>query len=343
MNSSLLNTLLKRAQTYESIASRTWSIFWGWVGVEKEHQMNGSLVLGGYDRAKVKGGNLPQKLMYSQDRRTSLVIYVTDIIMGFPDGNLTNIYGGSGDTALPMCILPDLKWIQLPDGIWNNFRANVGGTYLSYSRSVLSSGEPSLYLAENVYAGNISFRLSSGLQITIPNHQLIIPDRTVDQRGQIVFNDSTREIMVCKKANNSGMPHLGSAFLTSAYMMIDYDEGEFTLWEANATTNEDLVAVDHLDTACVPSPAPSPRFSGGSIGGIVIGSVAFAGIIACVIWFLIRRKRRRQDKTADEQKPYAKAELESNNQPRSPQELDSEELLPKELSGNETALGQTNI
>ncbi|KKZ61596.1 hypothetical protein EMCG_00579 [[Emmonsia] crescens] len=39
------------------ISSRTWSLFWGQQGLEAFHQMEGNLVLGGYDRAKIKGDN----------------------------------------------------------------------------------------------------------------------------------------------------------------------------------------------------------------------------------------------------------------------------------------------
>lgn len=43
--------------------------------------------------------------------------------------------------------------------------------------------------------------------------------------------------------NAGDFPLLGQTFLTSAYIMVDYDKNEFTLWQANATSDEDLVVM----------------------------------------------------------------------------------------------------
>ncbi len=53
-NSTLLNALVLA----KVIASRTWGYSQGWTGAEAEHQIDGSLVLGGYDAAKAKGSNV---------------------------------------------------------------------------------------------------------------------------------------------------------------------------------------------------------------------------------------------------------------------------------------------
>ena len=51
------STLLNRLSAAGLIASRAWGYYQGWTGAETQHQLDGSLVLGGYDEAKTIGQN----------------------------------------------------------------------------------------------------------------------------------------------------------------------------------------------------------------------------------------------------------------------------------------------
>lgn len=46
-------TVLSALQTRHQIASRVWSMFYGLTGVDADAQLDGVLVLGGYDHAKM--------------------------------------------------------------------------------------------------------------------------------------------------------------------------------------------------------------------------------------------------------------------------------------------------
>lgn len=85
----------------------------------------------------------------------------------------------------------------------------------------------------------------------------MIPDLYVNPSGTTYFNDSTRELMLNPLAapNNNDFPLLGQTFLSSAYMMVNYDTNQFTLWQANATEMQDLVAIAPSST-CKPSNSP---------------------------------------------------------------------------------------
>lgn len=138
------------------------------------------------------------------------------------------------------------------------------------------------------------------------------------------------------------MPILGRYFLTAAYVAANEDAGEFTLWEANPTTKEDLVAVDEenkvlkAEATCTPKPTASAvpdasddkdegndkvdsgkdsekSSSDGSSTENGISTAAVAGIstsvavvavasIGILIWWCMRRRRRRA---------AAKAEIEN--------------------------------
>jgi len=126
-NSTLLNTL----KSAKLIASNSWGLFWGLVGETTSSQMDGALVLGGYDAAKAMGPNYTQSI--STSGGCNLFVIVTAINMTFPNGTTYNILGSSHGAALRFCLIPSLRIMTLPFDLWRNFAANAGGTYIGRS------------------------------------------------------------------------------------------------------------------------------------------------------------------------------------------------------------------
>lgn len=87
--------------------------------------------------------------------------------------------------------------------------------------------------------------LSSGLQIRIPNHQLILPDYHISSQGEIIVNGSDRVVLInsLQAINLYDMPQLGQPFLSSAYLLVNEDTAQFTLWKSNPTTTRNLLAI----------------------------------------------------------------------------------------------------
>ena len=127
INSTLLNALVDA----KMLASRSWSVFWGLTGADSSSQMDGSLVLGGYDLAKTTGTNHTSS--FSQAPGCSLLVTVTNIEMNFPNGTDFNVLGSSHGAALRMCVKPDYPIITIPEDIWNVFEGYAGGSYIGRS------------------------------------------------------------------------------------------------------------------------------------------------------------------------------------------------------------------
>lgn len=144
-NSTLLNALYSAG----AIASRSWSLFWGLHGADAWSQMDGTLVLGGYDSSKVTGDNFTDHLTIDKGCITSFLVTVTDIVMNLPDGSHVSIIGPSSGSALKACIIPDFPLITIPQNVWSGFSNHSGGTYLG--RTLGIGGYGMLYAAENVY------------------------------------------------------------------------------------------------------------------------------------------------------------------------------------------------
>lgn len=150
------------------------------------------------------------------------------------------------------------------------------------------------------------------MDITIPNHQLVVPNYGYDTQGSITaFNASTaNEVLInsLQDTNKNDMPLLGRAFLSSAYLMVDQDNQQFTLAEVNATSNQKIVSngppVCQSSSAAgatnSPTISPTPAtthqgISTGVIVGAVVGSAVALALCLGAILLLRRRRRTRQE------------------------------------------------
>ena len=200
------------------------------------------------------------------------------------------------------------------------------------------------------YDGNLTFNIYPDLEITIPDHQLVVPDIEVNPQGQEgVSNYSTYvEVLInsLQAVNVNDMPRFGRPFLSSAYLLVDNDHQQFTLWASQQSESSDLVEMG--PPACrppvappvptsTPIAAPPPSSSAGSgpskasIAGSVIGGLAAISLF-CGAYLLQKRRRRLQqrrdqalqagpaiDATYADISACNKAEMPSDRQP--PQEL----------------------
>ncbi|KLJ07288.1 hypothetical protein EMPG_17236 [Blastomyces silverae] len=275
----------------KKIASRTWSLFWGWQGLEASHQMKGNLVLGGYDRAKIKGDNFTRDFVDAKECTSELMVYVKQIYITTWYGDRTDVYESSGST-LNACIRPDLSPISLPDPIFNNFKRSLPGKYLGPADGIYD--DSIVHDSKDIFRGNLTFTLDSGLSITVPNHQLVLPNIVINRDGHQTFANDSRVIPI-HNAGRQGAS-LGQSFLSSAYIHVNNDLKKFSIWQANPTEETDLVGV--AAASCDPDSAndsssenSGSKLGGGAIAGIVIGVVAGIALAGLAIWFLIWRKR----------------------------------------------------
>ena len=115
------STFLSALSTLGLIASKTVSIFSGLAGTNGN--MDGSLVIGGYDSAKFSGPSLSNPIQlqntnpaseFINNCGTGLFVSVQDISLNLPNGSTPSILGGNFSTGLSMCIDPAYPGITLP-------------------------------------------------------------------------------------------------------------------------------------------------------------------------------------------------------------------------------------
>ncbi|TGO57721.1 hypothetical protein BOTNAR_0195g00060 [Botryotinia narcissicola] len=122
---------------------------------------------------------------------------------------------------------------------------------------------------------------------------------------------------------------LGRYILTAAYLMVNHDENTFTLWQANPSTAADIVPTVSKDTAqscanvtsngtvvvngtLTTEPGASDTtgsshsatdakseeqtsLSHGALAGIAVGIIAVVVILAGVAWYMLRKKKLKQE------------------------------------------------
>jgi hypothetical protein len=136
-NSTLLNHLVDTGQ----IASRVWSIFWGrmWTA----DQVDGSVVLGGYNSKLVIGENYTFPLDYNVCFN-GLKVSITEIVLNRRNGKDDSIQ--QPQVVYQCCIVPQRQFLfEVPNVVQRNFEQKTGmnGSILSqglhYSASQYSS------------------------------------------------------------------------------------------------------------------------------------------------------------------------------------------------------------
>ncbi len=153
-------------------------------------------------------------------------------------------------------------------------------------------------------------QFSSGLSINIPNDQLVVPDTYINRgTGALVANATQPDFVInaIEDVNKDDLSQLGRTFLSSAYIMVNQDAGLFTMWQANPTPNQDLVAIDatgnEVSNFCAinssagtnssTSTDSSSHSSGSSVGpiagGVVGGVAAVVILVGASFWYWKRK------------------------------------------------------
>ncbi|KAL8903486.1 MAG: hypothetical protein Q9207_003899 [Kuettlingeria erythrocarpa] len=308
-NSTFIDALYSKG----AIGSKSWGLSMGWHGPDPSHQADGSLVLGGYDVARTNGTNSTYPISGDTARGDcpgGLIVTIRDIVLNQKNGSSSSILPSSAGSVLQACIDPAFSLLQLPLDIYETF---LDTTYSPDIADVYRSSRPRstdvnfwgmLFQSEDVYDGDMTIIISPGLEVRIPNHQLVSPDYHFDAEGSLTEPNSTvRELLFNSLQGDNGndMPVLGRPFLSSSYLFVDNDRQEFTLWPGNPTATEEQIVPVGATGTCAPvvdtpiSPAASPTqvstgpstdnkaINNGAVAGIVVGSLAGLVLLSFIL------------------------------------------------------------
>ncbi|KAK5735379.1 hypothetical protein LTR17_008231 [Elasticomyces elasticus] len=276
-----------------------------WPGSRSLAPVDGLMVVGGYDTSRV-AGNFTTFPVSDASSRLPCPLQVNVTGLTFAGWSLLD----ESDTMTACVELYKQKFVFTP-AIANFFAQITGQNSSSIKGMGVNSTKPPL--------GELVVTLSNGYTTSISNSDLFALRRGSDQYGRYaaITNASVVEAGISDNRDEdegTQTPTLGRLFLTFIYLIIDYENDEFRMAPAVASSQDTEAS---LETLCTPtptplapppvSPAPAPKHStniGAIVGGVVGGVVVL--IAATVALFLYRRqlrKRRQQPPIAEMASP----------------------------------------
>jgi hypothetical protein len=260
------------------------------------NEVYGSLTLGGYDSNRFTPTN------------TSFGFY-SDISRDL----LVNLKSITSDKSSPSNLLPDgqisiyldstISTIWLPETACAAFESAFNLTYNSTIGHYLVND--SLHEALQASNPSITFTLvnDSGneVDITLPYAAFDLTLSPIIANSTLVDNGTTSRYFPLQRAANETQYTLGRTFFQEAYLIADYDRGNFTV--APCAWDETNVATTRLTSILSPSnqkiadgnnksSSGASPISSGAIAGIAIGIVALIALLLLALW-LIRRKKNK--------------------------------------------------
>jgi hypothetical protein len=229
------------------------------------------------------------------------------------------------------------------------------------------------------YDGGLTFDFGSGFRISIPNNQLVVPDRIYNDKGELWANSSANVLRInaLTDVTATAFPALGRYFFQQAYIMANHETRQFTIWQLNPTSIQDLVVVNDKnkvvsqDTYCAnrtiatetASPSASsptntneaknedsaesgttkPLLGTGAIAGIAVGGVALVIIAIAAIWGLCYRRKRAAQRLLQEQQmrePFPISDVPKEPTPNYEELWPSQgqpHYIPQEMAANRPA------
>ncbi|KAL4894411.1 aspartic peptidase domain-containing protein [Aspergillus ambiguus] len=243
-NSTILNALYNAGH----IASRSWAMWWGRTSGGEEQ--DGSLVFGGFDRARVQEGkkNYTYALDYSNAECPSgMLITISDLALNFDNGTRASLFNET-NRAMPACITPDAPVLMtMPrDPYFDRFE-DISQRY-TQDRSFGVYFYGLVYPNHaRAYTGDLSITINSEYSVRIFDWELVVPNININKTtGALSANGETPELLInpLQLGNAGELPELGRQFLTRTYIMLNQDANTFTLFESRFDTSQDLVAID---------------------------------------------------------------------------------------------------
>ncbi|KAF2671392.1 acid protease [Microthyrium microscopicum] len=271
------------------------SVSWGYTAGAPYRfaKVQASLSLGGYDRNRFIPNNITFPM--APDNERDLLVFVN----GITAVNNHNIH----DSLLPIPIYAfidsTIAEIWLPVDACRAFESAFGLSYdLATGLYFVSDTLHNALISANP---NITFVLSSapGLQTT----QITLPYAAFDLTAKAPYRGlaADQRYFPLRRAANDTQYTLGRTFLQEAYISVDWERQNFSvyqcLWNPNAP--QLLVPIASLDGHKPRNKKRPSPLSTAVVVGIVFGVVILLGTIIILSFLLWRSNRRRKQREAD--------------------------------------------
>jgi hypothetical protein len=254
----------------------------GFADVQFAETAPGSLIIGGYDQGLYQDPGVEIQVTANQTR--SLVAHVRSIVAS---NTLNGTLSAAFDLpSLPMAIDSGVSQLWLPPQVCENLAGALGLTYDS------STG---LYLVNDTARTKL-LELSPEFTFTVAanasSHEttnIVLPYAAFDLEVSQPFYNTSRRYFPIRQAPAENLYVLGRTFLQEAYLIVDWERGNFTVSPyKHQSTGQGVIAIPPVGDD---EEEDTVRLSPGVIAGVVVGGLSGIIAVAIAAYFLWRRRK----------------------------------------------------
>lgn len=241
----------------------------------------GSLILGGYDQAAFKPSNL--EFQTSGDVNHALSVIVKSIVVA---DNIAGTVSVPIETGLNMTIDSTVSQLWLPSAICDFLADKLGLVYDADKElyTVNSSTRDDLLRDSPEF----TFTLTANSTST-DSTDIVLPYAAFDLRASLPIYLNSTPYFPIRRATNESQYVLGRTFLQEAYIVVDWERGNFTLGQAAENSpSQHIVPI-------LPRERENKAKGGltaGTIVGVVVGVIGGVIAILAGIWLAWRSRKR---------------------------------------------------
>lgn len=256
----------------------------------------GSLILGGYDSTRFEPNENDFSFSFAQEADQILTVGIQSI-------NAVNTLQGTFSLALSghfSMIDSSVPHLWLPRAVCDNFETAFGLTYDPATDLYLVNST----IHEQLVSRNpsVTFKLANSLSETGTNYtNIVLPYAAFDlQASSPIYPNATNYFPIRRAANDSQYV-LGRTLLQEAYIIVDYHQSNFSLFQAafpDPLPSPNIIGIESPSNSTDEGSSSSSNnpLSIGAIAGIAAGGAAIIIIlIAGAIYLHKRRKTRKQN------------------------------------------------
>ncbi|KAF3035563.1 hypothetical protein E8E12_004763 [Didymella heteroderae] len=249
----------------------------------KSPKVFGSLTLGGYDEARFEPNNFTFPFDPDETQPTSIKLQRMTAKRTF-NGSAVLLQ----DEAY-MNIDFTMPYLWLPSDVCDRIASSLRLRYDNTTEFYLVDDDVHADLVSRNPTFTFSFGSPSG---TLETLDIELPYAAFDlQASWPIYND-TKNYFPIRRATNSTQFTLGRAFMQEAYMIVDFERGNFSLHQVAfpASNVQKIVSIPAKDAQ---NQQGERGLRKGSIAGIATGSVVFAALLVILATLLVRHRRQR--------------------------------------------------
>ncbi|RDL41501.1 uncharacterized protein BP5553_01480 [Venustampulla echinocandica] len=291
-------SLVQNLKSQSLIPSLSWAYTAG--NQYRLSQVLGSLTLGGYDRSRFVAHDITWGFN-SQDIR-DLTVQITSITSSTKSSEASLL-----PSSIPAFLDSSLPYIWLPQEACALFEKAFNLTWDTKTELYLLTDSQHKALASQ--NPNITFTLGNLTEGVAVN--ITLPYAAFDLMAKAPLVSNATRYFPLKRADNFTQYTLGRTFFQEAYVIADYDRGNFSVsqcsWVPNA--QQDIVAIAAPSTSSPSSTGNGTTTTGdksksstsvpaGAVVGGVVGGVAVLAAVSFLIYHFCIKPRRRKAEAA---------------------------------------------